>query len=44
MVITGKKRSGPDIWLETLNQDTNSEDMILTTWYNKAIKQKKINP
>lgn len=30
MVITGEERLDLDIWLETLNQDTNNNDMILT--------------
>ena len=38
MVITGEGRLGPDIWPETLNQNTDSEDMILMTWYNEDIK------
>ena len=44
IVITGKGRSGPDIWPETLNQGIGTEDMILITWYKEAIKQTKINP
>ena len=31
IVITSKGRSGPDIWPETLNQATSTEDMIPTT-------------
>ena len=31
MVITGEGSSGPDIWLETPNQGTGTEDMILTS-------------
>ena len=42
-MITGKGRLGPDIWLETPNQDTGTEDMILITWYKEVIKQTKIN-
>ena len=37
MMITGKRYSGLDIWPETLNQDTGTKDMILTTWYKKAM-------
>ena len=38
MVITSERRSGPDIWPETPNQYTGTEDMIFTTWYKEAIK------
>ena len=31
MVITGEERSSLDIWPETPNQDTGTEDIILTT-------------
>ena len=44
MVITGEERSSPDIWPETPNQGTGTEDMILTTWYKEAMKQTEINP
>lgn len=44
MIITSKEHSSPDIWPETPNQGTGSKDIILTTWYNKAMKQRKINP
>ncbi len=44
MVMTGEGRSGLDIWLETPNQGTNTEEMILTTCYKKAMKQSGINP
>lgn len=43
MVITGERCLGPDIWPEIPNQDTDSQDMIFTTWYNEAIKQREIN-
>lgn len=43
MVITGKGRLSVEIWPETSNQSTSSEDMILSTWYNGAMKQKEIN-
>ena len=43
MVITGKRHSGPDIWLETPNQGIGTEDMILTIRYKEAIKRTKIN-
>ncbi len=43
MVMTGKGRSGPDIWSETPNQDTGTKEMILTTWYKEAMKQSGIN-
>lgn len=29
-VMTGKRHLGPDIWLETPNQGTGTEDMIRT--------------
>ena len=38
MLITGEGRSGLDIWPETSNQDTGTEDMIFTTWYKKVMK------
>lgn len=38
MVITGKRRSGLNIWRETFNQGTVTEDIIFTIWYKKAIK------
>ena len=38
MVITNEGRSGPNIWPETPNQGTGTEDMILITWYKKAMK------
>ena len=44
IVIISEERSGPDIWPETPNQDTGTEDMILKTWSKKAIKQREINP
>ncbi len=44
MVITGEGRSGPDIWPETSNQGTGTENMILTKWYKEAMKRRKINP
>ena len=44
MVITGEGRSGPDIWPETPNQGTGTENMILTTWYKEAMKRREINP
>ncbi len=31
MVMTGEGRSGPNIWPETPNQGTGTEEMILTT-------------
>ena len=43
MVITGEERLDPDIWPETLNQGTGTEDMILTIWYKEAINQTEIN-
>ena len=43
MVIISKWRSGPDIWPETPNQSTSTEDMILTTWSKEAMKQSEIN-
>ena len=44
MVITGKGRSDSDIWSETLNQGTGTEDMILIIWYKEAMKQTEIDP
>ena len=44
MVITGEVHSGPDICPKTCNQSTSTEDMILTIWYKKAMKQIEINP
>lgn len=41
--MTNKKHSDADIWPRTLNHDTYIKDMTLTTWYKKAIKQKKLN-
>lgn len=43
IVITGKRRLALNIWPKKINQDTDSNDIILLTWYNKAIKQRKIN-
>ena len=43
-MITGKGCLCLDIWPETLNQSTDTEDMILTTWYKEAMKQTEINP
>ena len=37
MVIIGKERLGPNIWLETPNQSTGSGDIILKTWYKETI-------
>ena len=44
MVITGKGRSGPDMWPKTPNQGTGTENMILTKWYEEVIKRTNINP
>ncbi len=41
-MITGKGRSGPDIWPETLNHGTRTEEIILTTWYKEVMKQNRI--
>ena len=38
MVITSEGRSSLNIWPETPNQGTGTEDMIFTTWYKEAIK------
>ena len=38
IVITGKERSGLDIWPETFNLGTGIENMIFTTWYKKVMK------
>lgn len=37
IVITNKKQLGLDIWLETTNQNTNTNDIILTTQYKKTL-------
>ncbi len=42
MVMTGKRRSGPDIWPETSHQVTSIEEMILTIWYKEPMKQSRI--
>ncbi len=44
MVITSERRSGLDIWPETPDQGTGTENMIITTWYKEAIKRREINP
>ena len=44
MVITSEERSGLDIWPEIPNQGTDTEDMILTTWFKETMKQTEINP
>ena len=44
MMITGKGRSSSDMWPKTPNQSTGTKDIILTTWYKKAMKQTEINP
>ena len=31
MIMIGKGCSGPNIWPETLNHDTGTEEMIFTT-------------
>ena len=38
IMITNKGRFGPYIWPKTPNQGTGTKDMILTTWYKKAMK------
>ena len=38
IVMTGKRRLGPDSWPETPNQGTDTKEMILTIWYKEAIK------
>lgn len=38
MVITGKECSVPDIWPDTPNQATGTENIILTTWYKETMK------
>lgn len=38
MMMTSKKGSGLDIWLETSNQSTGTKEIILTTWHKKAMK------
>lgn len=41
--MTSKGHSGPNIWPETLNQNTGTEETIFTTWYKKVMKQSRIN-
>ena len=41
--MTGKEYLDPNIWLKTSNQSTGTKEIILTIWYTKARKQKKIN-
>lgn len=43
MVIISKGRPDLNIWSKIPNQSISSKDIILITWYNQAIKQKKIN-
>ena len=43
MLITSERRLGPDIWPETPNQGTSTEDMIIIIWYKEAMKQTDIN-
>lgn len=38
MVMTYKKHSDPDVWLETLNKDTDTLNMILIIWSKEAMK------
>ena len=42
IVITGKACLGPKIWLEIPNQGTGGNNIILSIWYNEAIKWKEI--
>ena len=44
IVISGKGRSGLDIWPETPNQAIGTEDMIFTTGYEEATKRMEIHP
>ena len=41
MVLTGKKRVGPDIWLKTLQQVENIERMMRIMWNTKAMRWQK---
>ena len=43
IVIIGKGRSGLNIWPKTPNQDTDTENIILTTSPKEAMKRNKIN-
>ncbi len=43
-MIIGKGHLGPDIWPETSNQGTDTEEMIFIIWYKEAKKQNGINP
>lgn len=38
IVMTDKGHSSLDIWLETPNQDTNTENMIRIIWYKEVMK------
>lgn len=38
MIITSKRRSSLDIWLDTFNQGTDTMDMILIIWYKRVMK------
>lgn len=40
MVMIEEGHTGPDIWPKSLNQNTDIEDIILTIWSKKTIKQK----
>ena len=36
MILTGKGRPGPDIWLETPEQADSTEDIIRSVWGKEA--------
>ena len=38
IVMTGERCLGSDIWPKTFNQDTGTEEMMLTIWYKEAMK------
>lgn len=38
MIMTDKGYSGQAIWLEILNQCTQTKDIFFTSWYKKAMK------
>ena len=43
MVLTGKERLGPDIWLETPEQAESTEDMIRSIWSKEAHYRYKVS-
>ena len=41
MVLTGKRRLGPDIWPETPQQAKSTESMMRITWNTEAMRRRK---